>query len=82
MNRKGEVLGVVSAKLNALRVMLLTGDVPQNVNFAVKSQILMSQLLIAGIDQPKDPNQDLSETNDTAELVAKLKDSVVVVKCN
>lgn len=82
VNRKGEVLGVVSAKLNALRVMLLTGDVPQNVNFAIKSQILMGQMLIAGVDQPKDLNQGKSEQNDTAELVAKLKNSVVVVKCN
>jgi hypothetical protein len=31
----GHVIGVVVAKLNALRVMLATGDVPQNVNFAV-----------------------------------------------
>jgi hypothetical protein len=32
----GHVIGVVVAKLNALRVMLATGDVPQNVNFAVE----------------------------------------------
>jgi tetratricopeptide (TPR) repeat protein len=32
----GHVIGVVVAKLDALRVMLATGDVPQNVNFAVE----------------------------------------------
>jgi S1-C subfamily serine protease len=32
----GHVIGVVVAKLNALRVMFATGDVPQNVNFAVE----------------------------------------------
>lgn len=33
----GNVVGVVSAKLNALRIMVATsGDIPQNVNFAIK----------------------------------------------
>lgn len=31
----GEVIGVVVSKLNALRVAQVTGDIPQNVNFAV-----------------------------------------------
>lgn len=36
LDRRGQVLGVVFAKLNALRVAQLTGDLPQNVNFAVR----------------------------------------------
>jgi hypothetical protein len=33
----------VSAKLNALKMMLATnGDIPQNVNFAVKASIVTS----------------------------------------
>lgn len=31
----GEVIGVVVSKLNALRIAQVTGDIPQNVNFAV-----------------------------------------------
>jgi hypothetical protein len=33
----GNVVGVVTSKLNAQRVAQSTGDIPQNVNFAVKS---------------------------------------------
>ncbi len=37
LDRQGHVIGVVVSKLNALRVARLTGgDVPQNVNFAIK----------------------------------------------
>ncbi len=36
LDRRGLVVGVVVAKLNALRVAQMTGDIPQNINFAVK----------------------------------------------
>jgi S1-C subfamily serine protease len=32
---RGLVIGVVVSKLNALRVVRATGDIPQNVNFAI-----------------------------------------------
>jgi serine protease Do len=35
---------VVEAKLDALKVVAGTGDIPQNVNFAVKSDVLMTFL--------------------------------------
>src|SRR5262249_3283700 len=35
LDSSGNVIGVVSAKLDALRVMRATGDVPQNINFAI-----------------------------------------------
>src|SRR5262245_47584720 len=36
----GNVVGVVSAKLDALRMVKATGDIPQNVNFAIKTGAL------------------------------------------
>jgi S1-C subfamily serine protease len=40
LDASGNFVGVVSAKLNALLVMLATdGDIPQNVNFAIKSSV-------------------------------------------
>lgn len=41
LNKQGEVVGVVAAKLNAAQVFNWTGDLPQNVNYAVKSQPLL-----------------------------------------
>jgi serine protease Do len=40
LDASGNFVGVVSAKLNALLVMVATeGDIPQNVNFAIKSSV-------------------------------------------
>lgn len=39
-DRFGSVVGVVVAKLNAGAVSGLTGDIPQNVNFAIKPEVL------------------------------------------
>jgi S1-C subfamily serine protease len=38
----GNVIGVVTLKLNALAVMKENGDIPQNVNFALKSSLAAS----------------------------------------
>jgi S1-C subfamily serine protease len=35
LDNNGHVVGVVVAKLDALKMAELTGDVPQNINFAV-----------------------------------------------
>lgn len=41
----GNVIGVVVSKLNAAAVAKLTGDIPQNVNFAVSLQALVDFLV-------------------------------------
>ena len=40
----GRVAGVVVGKLNALGVALQTGDIPQNINFAIRSGIVLAFL--------------------------------------
>ncbi|HTT38667.1 MAG TPA: serine protease [Burkholderiales bacterium] len=40
LDQGGTVIGVVTAKLDALSVARFTGDIPQNVNFAVKLESL------------------------------------------
>lgn len=49
LDTSGNVVGVVSAKLNALKVALQGGDLTQNVNFAVKSVILATFLNANGV---------------------------------
>jgi serine protease Do len=44
VDQSGHIVGVVTSKLNAVRTAAATGDIPQNVNFAVKSQIAMGFL--------------------------------------
>ena len=36
----GDVVGVVAAKLNALKVVRATGSIPENINFAIKTGAL------------------------------------------
>ena len=42
LDNYGNVAGVVTGKLNALKVALQSGDFPQNVNFALKGALLAS----------------------------------------
>lgn len=44
LNRNGEVVGLVTAKLSAAQVYNWTGDLPQNVNYAVKISFLQALL--------------------------------------
>ena len=37
IDTSGNVVGVVAAKINALKFAKVTGDFPQNINFAVKT---------------------------------------------
>jgi len=52
INHNGEVVGVISSKLNAAQVAKVTGDIPQNVNYAVKARYLQGLLS----DVPPRPN--------------------------
>lgn len=50
LDENGSVAGVVVSKLNAVAVAKYTGDIPQNVNFAIKSSVLRGFLEANGID--------------------------------
>jgi S1-C subfamily serine protease len=44
LDSKGLLIGIVVGKLNALAVAGVTDDIPQNVNFAIKSSVLENLL--------------------------------------
>jgi TPR repeat protein len=44
VDERGNVVGVVSAKLNASAALAMSGTLPENVNYAVKSSYLLSFL--------------------------------------
>ena len=48
----GDIVGVIVARLNDLKVMALAGSIPQNVNYAVKGATLVRCLR---------ENQDLAQ---------------------
>ena len=44
LDYNGNVVGVVSGKLNAMKVAEISRDMPQNVNFAIRSGSLVNFL--------------------------------------
>ena len=49
LDMSGSVVGVVEAQLNALAMIRATSDVPQNVNFAIQSPIVINFLSVKGV---------------------------------
>jgi S1-C subfamily serine protease len=50
LDKSGHVIGVVVSKLNAAKAYKLTGDFPQNINFAIKGSLVRGFLDIHGVD--------------------------------
>ena len=50
LDKSGHVIGVVVSKLNAAKAFKVTGDIPQNINFAIKGSLVRGFLDIHGVD--------------------------------
>ena len=62
----GEVVGMVAAKLNALKFARATGNIPENINFAIKTGMLRDFLDNSVVAyQTADAKNDL-KTSDVA----------------
>lgn len=78
LDSSGNVVGVVSAKLDAIKMAESQGDLPQNVNFAVKAALATSFL---------DANQiayntgTLGDKLEPADLAEKAKKASVLITC-
>jgi hypothetical protein len=68
----GHVIGVVVAKLDALRVAQFTGDVPQNVNFAVHWSEVRALLDDQGVRYKRLPSQQAIGTRAIAKIGAEI----------
>lgn len=79
LDRNGNVVGVVVAKLDALKFASSTGDIPQNVNFAIKASVAELFLDSHGI-KPPDPSQ-AGETLSTPVIAKLAQDLAAQVIC-
>jgi S1-C subfamily serine protease len=68
----GHLIGVVVAKLDAVRVAELTGDIPQNVNFAVRLSEVRAFLDEAGVPYQKEISQHASTTGSIAKVASRI----------
>ena len=67
LDHDGNVIGMVVSKLNAITVAKVIGDIPQNVNFAIKVPLLKSFHDINGIGYETTSSQIEKNTEDIAE---------------
>ncbi len=78
VDHMGNVVGVINAKLNALNVALKQGDIPQNVNFAIKASVTQNFLETNGFNVRSETASKKLEPTDLAE---HLKSFSVKVNC-
>jgi S1-C subfamily serine protease len=79
LDQSGNLVGVVSAKLNALKLMLATnGDIPQNVNFAIKASIVTNFLDSNGVGYSTGGATQLMQPADLAEQAKAIS---VFIEC-
>jgi S1-C subfamily serine protease len=74
----GSVVGVVVAKLNAVKMAKIIGDIPQNVNFAVSLGTLQSFLNANDVPYVLDDN---TATKSPAEIAAEASHYTVLLEC-
>lgn len=75
----GNVIGIVAMKLSALAMLEETGDLPQNVNYAVKSNYLTEVLLgIPGVERKLLP-PSVRPYKDVSALTAAIETATALV---
>jgi uncharacterized protein len=78
LDRQGNVVGIVVAKLDALKVAGAIQDIPQNVNFAIKSAVAANFLNAQAIDYSEGA---ASAPLSTADLAVRAKAFTVQLEC-
>ncbi len=78
LDGSGHVVGVVVGKLNALRIAIATGDIPQNVNFAVSGSTAQAFLDSHGIRYQRAASL---KKIDSAEIAETSQRFTVLVEC-
>ena len=78
LDAAGNVVGVVVAKLDAIRIARSTGDIPQNVNFAISAGATRAFLDAEGVPYETAPSDDAMEP---VEVAAAARKFTVLVEC-
>jgi S1-C subfamily serine protease len=78
IDQYGNVVGVIVSKLNALKVVQVTQDLPQNINFAIKSVIAAAFLEANDVAPPTGAKRDSLAAPEIAE---RAKSFTVRISC-
>ncbi len=78
LDQSGQIMGIVVSKLNALNIAKSTGDIPQNINFAINGAIAKSFLDSQSVEYETGPS---SKKVEPAEIGAAAKKFTLLVEC-
>ena len=78
LDAAGNVVGVVVAKLDAIRIARSTGDIPQNVNFAISAGATRAFLDAEDVPYETAPSDKAMEP---VEVAAAARKFTVLVEC-
>lgn len=78
-DKKGNVVGVVVSKLNVLKLERQTGDIAQNINFAIKPEVLRLFLDTNRVSYLKATESSKSLSN--VDLAERARSTTVQVNC-
>jgi len=79
LDTTGNLVGVVAEKLNAVRFAKVMGDIPQNINFAIKTGAVRDFLDNSGIDyKAAEPGADLK----TADVAKSARAYTMLISCS
>ena len=68
LNEKGAIIGIVTSKADAIAVANETKDIPQNINFAIKSSVALSFMQSADVKPRVMTSGSLKDPSDIATL--------------
>jgi ankyrin repeat protein len=77
-DNRGNLIGIVKSKLSATKMLKATGDIPQNINFAIKSNVLTSFLNVHGVNYKSNSND---RVRNVADIVDSARDTAVAIEC-
>lgn len=75
----GRVVGVVVSKLNASAIMRATGDIPQNINFAIKQTVAATFLESHGVRVSRTSG---GKSQDSVSIFSKARSETLFVRCS
>ncbi|MEY9881436.1 S1-C subfamily serine protease [Bradyrhizobium sp. USDA 328] len=75
----GQVVGVVTGKIPALRIAAVTGNIPENINFAIKTGVLRDFLDNSVVPyQTAEPKGELK----TTDIATNARPYTMLISCN
>ena len=79
LDQSGQVVGIVVSKLNALTIAKATGDIPQNINFAINGAVAKSFLNSHSVEYEAGAS---SKRMESAEIGAAAKKFTLLRECH